>query len=546
MNSFELNKIFGAILATLVFVMGVGFIAEEIYAPIENRGAGFELPEPEEVAEGEAPDAPQVPSIAARLQTASAEAGEGIVVRCQGCHDLTEANTNRVGPGLYEVVGRPIAAHEGFSYSQALMELAAADGEWSYDELDHFLESPSGFAPGTTMGFAGLPNPQERADLIAYLRELSADPQPLPEAPAEEEAAAPAEGEEAAAAEEPAADAGPDYDTLIANADIGLGESIAPRCQGCHDITEANTNRVGPGLYGIIGHDIASHEDFNYSAALTELGDAGEVWDFANLDAFLTSPSSFAPGTTMGFAGLPNDEERIALIAWLREQSSDPVPLAAASEDEAPAADEAAAEQAPAAEEEAAAEEAPVEEAAPVEAAPAEEEAAPAEEAAPVEEDAAPAEEEPAEAAPAEEPAAPAAEEEPAVEDEPVAEDNAAAAEPEAEEEAPAAVAEEDAAAGSGYMTAEQVATGQTTYQQRCATCHGTDLINSIAGYPNAGLFYSYASSAMPADAPGSLRPQQYADIIAYLLNENGHPIGTEVLPPDQAIMGEIDPDEFK
>src|SRR5690606_12269940 len=116
MHSFELNKIFGAILATLVFVMSGGFIAEEIYAPIENRGADFELPEREEVAGGETPDAPQVPSIAARMQTASADAGEAIVVRCQGCHDLTEANTNRVGPGLYEIVGRPIAAHEGFSY----------------------------------------------------------------------------------------------------------------------------------------------------------------------------------------------------------------------------------------------------------------------------------------------------------------------------------------------------------------------------------------------------------------------------------------------
>ena len=76
MNSFELNKIFGAILGTLVFVMGVGFIADEVYAPIEGRGANYALPEPAEEGEGGGEEAPGVEPIAARMQTASAEAGE--------------------------------------------------------------------------------------------------------------------------------------------------------------------------------------------------------------------------------------------------------------------------------------------------------------------------------------------------------------------------------------------------------------------------------------------------------------------------------------
>lgn len=113
------------------------------------------------------------------------------------------------------------------------------------------------------------------------------------------------------------------------------------------------------------------------------------------------------------------------------------------------------------------------------------------------------------------------------------------------QDEAPASeAAASEEAAGGGYITEDQVATGKTSYEQRCGTCHGQDLIGSIAGYPTAWLFYSYASTAMPADAPGSLQPQQYADIVAYLLSENGHPAtGSEPLPPDQAVLETIDPD---
>src|SRR5690606_16103798 len=101
-----------------------------------------------------------------------------------------------------------------------------------------------------------------------------------------------------------------------------------------------------------------------------------------------------------------------------------------------------------------------------------------------------------------------------------------------------------EAAAEGTYITEDQVAAGRTSYEQRCSGCHGQDMIASIAGYPSAWLFYSYASTAMPADAPGSLPPQQYADIVAYLLSENGHPAtGSEPLPPEQAVLETFDPD---
>ena len=98
------------------------------------------------------------------------------------------------------------------------------------------------------------------------------------------------------------------------------------------------------------------------------------------------------------------------------------------------------------------------------------------------------------------------------------------------------------AAQAQDYTTQEQVARGQAAYSAQCASCHGQDIVDSIAGYPNVALFYSFISSAMPASAPGSLPPQQYADITAYLLNQNGYPVGTEDLPPDEDILAQIDP----
>lgn len=97
-----------------------------------------------------------------------------------------------------------------------------------------------------------------------------------------------------------------------------------------------------------------------------------------------------------------------------------------------------------------------------------------------------------------------------------------------------------------GLVTEEQAARGDALYEQRCASCHGDDIVESFASYPNAALFFGYVSTAMPADAPGSLPQQQYADIIAYLMTEIGQPIGTEEVTADQAALTEISPATIK
>lgn len=190
MDSFELNKILGAILGTLLFVMGVGFLAEAIYHP-PATGMGYALPEPEGGGnEGGGEAAPAV-SIATLLASADATQGADQAKKCGACHDLSEANSNKTGPGLYDVVERVIGSHPGFAYSAIMQEHQAKGDTWTYEALNEFLLSPKGYMPGTKMTFAGVKNDQERANIIAFLSTLSASPKPFPapEAAAEEPAA---------------------------------------------------------------------------------------------------------------------------------------------------------------------------------------------------------------------------------------------------------------------------------------------------------------------------------------------------------------------
>ena len=210
MDSFELNKIIGAVLGTLLFVMGVGFLAEAIYHPIENRGPGYALPEPE-VAEAGAPveEEPAVP-LGVLLASASADRGATAVRKCQSCHTFGEGEPNKQGPNLYGVVGAEQAHVEGFAYSDILVQHRNEGLTWTYENLDAFLASPRGYAPGTKMTFAGVNSPEERADILAYLQTLSANPLPFPEAEAAPAADPAAEAEGAAA---PNGEASPD-DTI--------------------------------------------------------------------------------------------------------------------------------------------------------------------------------------------------------------------------------------------------------------------------------------------------------------------------------------------
>ena len=155
MDSFELNKVAGAVLGALLFVAGSGFVAELIYHPTPAGEAGYllEVP-PAESGGGQA--APAVEPIAVRLAGASAEKGQGGTKACQACHSFEKGGPNKVGPDLWDIVEREKAHAAGFDYSAGLKEKG---GTWTYEDLDHFLENPKGYVKGTKMAFADIGSP---------------------------------------------------------------------------------------------------------------------------------------------------------------------------------------------------------------------------------------------------------------------------------------------------------------------------------------------------------------------------------------------------
>jgi cytochrome c len=184
MDSFEFNKIAGAVLGTALFVMALSITSEMIYEPVEAHTPGYvvaiaDAPDGGDGGGAAAPPGPVTP-IAPRLIAANVSNGESVAKKCVACHTLLSGQAAKVGPNLWGVVGSTAGHQPTFKYSEALLAEKAKGLTWSYENLDRFLTAPKMFLPGTAMSFAGLPKPEDRADVIAYMRTLSDAPPPLP------------------------------------------------------------------------------------------------------------------------------------------------------------------------------------------------------------------------------------------------------------------------------------------------------------------------------------------------------------------------------
>ncbi|MGB6118093.1 MAG: cytochrome c family protein, partial [Mesorhizobium sp.] len=204
MDSFEFNKIIGAILAAIFVVFSISIVSDSLFASHAPEKPGFIVEAAEEGGSGEATAAAGPEPIGPLIATADVEAGKKLFARCAACHTDDQSGANKIGPNLWGVVDRPVAAHAGFSYSAAMKESAAANPTWSYQHLSEFILSPKAAVKGTVMNFPGLKKIEDRANLIAYLRTQADSPAALPDPAAAE---APAAGEAAPAAETPAAPA---------------------------------------------------------------------------------------------------------------------------------------------------------------------------------------------------------------------------------------------------------------------------------------------------------------------------------------------------
>ncbi len=183
MDSFEWNKVFGAFLGAVFVVLGLNFLSDGLFSSHAPEKPGYAI---EGADPANAPTAAagaggaEIEDVLPMLAKMEISEGQKVAKKCVACHAFEKGGKNKVGPALYDVVNKQIAAADGFKYSGALTTFGQGK-VWDYDSLNKFLYKPKAYVKGTSMGFAGLKKTGDRAAIIAYLRSLSDNPAAMPE-----------------------------------------------------------------------------------------------------------------------------------------------------------------------------------------------------------------------------------------------------------------------------------------------------------------------------------------------------------------------------
>jgi cytochrome c len=179
MDSFELNKIIAAILMVALLVIGLGKIADGVFHVKKPKNPGYQVEVESQLISGTSKTTEVVEKIdiGVIMALGDAESGKKIFKKCAACHSINKDGKNKIGPALYNVVGRTVGGLEDYKYSKTL---ASYGKEWTFKELNGFLQKPASYLKGTKMSYAGLRKEKDRASIIKYLNQSSDNPKLLP------------------------------------------------------------------------------------------------------------------------------------------------------------------------------------------------------------------------------------------------------------------------------------------------------------------------------------------------------------------------------
>ena len=181
MDSFEINKIVAAILMVALLVIGISKFSDIIFHVEKPKTPGYVVEVEQTTTTSSSSSAEKTVDekidITALMAMGDVATGKKIFKKCASCHSIVKGGKNKIGPALYNVVGRNVGEVTDYKYSKAL---ATYGKEWNFEELNGFLKKPAKYIKGTKMAYAGLRKEKDRASIIMYLNQNSDNPVPLP------------------------------------------------------------------------------------------------------------------------------------------------------------------------------------------------------------------------------------------------------------------------------------------------------------------------------------------------------------------------------
>ena len=176
MDSFEINKIVTAVLVVFLVVFGIGKISDIIFHVEKPNTSAYKV-EVSTASSGQDSNTGELVDISALLAMGNLDHGKNVWKKCSACHSIKKGGKNKIGPALYSVLGRNVAAIADYKYSKAFV---AYGKTWTFEEMNGFLKKPQAYIKGTKMAFAGLKKEKDRASILLFINQNSDNPLPLP------------------------------------------------------------------------------------------------------------------------------------------------------------------------------------------------------------------------------------------------------------------------------------------------------------------------------------------------------------------------------